>query len=102
MSWVQSMLSDGIDGSVSSKRVVTFTAFVLCATAFISNLFWDTTIESFIFESMSYIAMAGLGSTVVEKFSTRNNYQQSTSINNNSQVRRTLGRSLPEQEDHLI
>jgi len=75
MNWMQSMLSDGTNDSVSSKRVVTFSAFLLCAIAFLANLFAGMTIERFIFESMSYIAIAGLGSTVIEKFSSRNTTQ---------------------------
>lgn len=63
------MLADGTDGSVSSKRVVTSSAFLMCAIAFLSNLFLNMKIEQFLFESMSYIAMAGLGATVAEKFS---------------------------------
>jgi len=69
MSWIKSMFSDGTNGSVSSKRVVTLSAFLLCAIAFLSNLLLDLKIEQFIFESMAYIAMAGLGVTVAEKFS---------------------------------
>jgi hypothetical protein len=46
---IKSMLSDGVNGSVSSKRVVTILAFVLCATGFISNLFWGFKIDQFIY-----------------------------------------------------
>lgn len=62
------MLADGHNGSVSSRRVVTFLAFLLCATAFLSNLFFGYVIDKFLYESMSYIAMTGLGVTVAEKF----------------------------------
>lgn len=65
---LSSLLKDGIDGSLSSKRVVTLIAFLLCSIAFIANLFFGMTMERFIFDSMSYIAMAGLGATVAEKF----------------------------------
>ena len=63
-----SMLADGVDGSVSSKRVVTFIAFLLCATGFLANLFWGSKIDSNIFNSMMYIVIAGLGFTGLEKF----------------------------------
>ena len=63
-----SMLEDGINGSVSSKRVVTFTAFFLCAMGFVSNLFWGFKIDEFIFNAMMYIVIAGLGFTGLEKF----------------------------------
>lgn len=103
------MLQDGIDGSLSSKRVVTLAAFLLCATAFIANLFFGLKIEAFIFDSMSYIAMAGLGATVAEKFSSRDQrtvapqpytlqppppYTQPT-------YPRVHGTPLPRQEDPL-
>lgn len=65
---IKSMLSDGVNGSVSSKRVVTILAFVLCATGFISNLFWGFKIDQFIYDSMMYIVIGGLGFTGLEKF----------------------------------
>jgi len=65
------MLRDSIDGSLSSRRVVTLSAFLLCAIAFVMDLFYNIKMEKFIFDSMSYIAIAGLGATVAEKFSSR-------------------------------
>jgi hypothetical protein len=62
------MLSDGTDDNLSSKRVVTFLAFVLCGIAFIANLFWGLKIDAVLFEGMMYIAIAGLGLTASEKF----------------------------------
>jgi hypothetical protein len=62
------MLSDGINDCVSSKRVVTFLAFLLCATAFVSDLFFGLKIDSGTYESMMYIVIAGLGFTASEKF----------------------------------
>ena len=55
-------------GEVSSKRVVTFLAFVLVMIGFLANLFWDHTIEKFIFTSVMYIVIAGLGIVGAEKF----------------------------------
>jgi hypothetical protein len=65
---IKSMLSDGINGSVSSKRVITFLATFLVALAFVLNLFWDLTVEQFMYDSMMMIVVAGLGTTVAEKF----------------------------------
>lgn len=62
------MLTDGTDEGISSKRVVTLLAFVLCSIAFVSNLFWNLTVDATIFEGMMYIAIAGLGFTASEKF----------------------------------
>lgn len=65
---IRSMLSDGINGSVSSKRVITFLATTLVALAFLLNLFLDLTVEQFMYDSMMMIVVAGLGTTVAEKF----------------------------------
>lgn len=62
------MFQDGHNQSISSKRVVTFLAFLLCGIAFLCNLFFGYKIDQFLYESMSYIAMTGLGVTVAEKF----------------------------------
>lgn len=69
MRWYHSMLTDGTDQGISSKRVVTLLAFLLCAIAFVANLFWNFTIDENIFEGMMYIAIAGLGFTASERFS---------------------------------
>ena len=62
------MLADGVDGSVSSKRVVTFLAFLLCSVGFVANMFWGFKIDEFIYNSMMYIVVGGLGFTGLEKF----------------------------------
>jgi len=59
------MLSE--DYTVSSKRVVTFLAFLLCAGAFIAMVLGHT-IDTKLFDSMMYIVIAGLGFTASEKF----------------------------------
>ena len=69
MKWYHSMLTDGTDENISSKRVVTLLAFVLCATGFLGDLFWDLDVKDAVFEGMMYIAIAGLGFTASEKFS---------------------------------
>lgn len=117
-SMLYNLLQDGKDGSLSSRRVVTFCAFVLCAIAFIANMFFGITIEKFIFDSMSYIAIAGLGATVAEKFAGNssnntymneqqyyNNYQQPTPYQQNNyrnQNRYVRGQPIPQQNDPLI
>ena len=65
------MLSDGINHSVSSKRVVTFLAFILCGTAFVSDLFFGLKMDPKTYESMMYIVIAGLGFTASEKFASK-------------------------------
>lgn len=67
MNWLSSMLSDGHNGSVSSKRVVTFIAFLLCAGAFVADIYGHKMTPQ-VFDSMMYIVIAGLGVTASEKF----------------------------------
>ena len=62
---LQSTVSD--DG-ISSKRVVTFLAFIFCSIAFFANLFFQYKIDTHLFDGMMYIAIAGLGVTVAERF----------------------------------
>jgi hypothetical protein len=66
MGQLKTMLSQ--DPTISSKRVVTFLAFLLCAAAFISMIL-GYHIDSKLFDSMMYIVIAGLGFTASEKFS---------------------------------
>lgn len=103
---ISTMLKDGIDGSMSSKRVVTVLAFTLCTVAFLANLFFGMTIEKFIFDSMSYIAMAGLGATAAEKFTSaervrvEQHYERQREQSQLSSGPR--GRRIPTQQDPLI
>jgi hypothetical protein len=71
MMWMKSMLRDGHDGSVSSKRVITALAFVLCGIAFMVDLFTVYKVNQAAFDSMMYIVIAGLGVTASEKFATK-------------------------------
>jgi hypothetical protein len=51
---------------ISSKRVITVLAFVMMSIGFITNLAFDWTIEQYIYDSMSYIVISGLGFTASE------------------------------------
>ena len=62
------MVADGADGSVSSKRVITTLATTLVALAFLLNLFAGMTVDKNMYDSMMMIVIAGLGTTVAEKF----------------------------------
>jgi len=70
MNALTSMLQDGSNGTISSKRVVTFLAFLLCAGGFVADIL-GYKITPAIFDSMMYIVIAGLGFTASEKFSTK-------------------------------
>ena len=67
MKWLNSMLSDGCNGTVSSKRVVTLLAFIVCAFALIADIYGYKVTPS-LFDSMIYLVIAGLGFTASEKF----------------------------------
>ena len=62
------MLSDGDDDNISSKRLITLLAFVMCSIAFMVDVFTDYEVKSALFDSMMYIVVAGLGFTASEKF----------------------------------
>ncbi len=65
---LRGMLNDTHNDSISSKRVIALAAFVLCAVAFVANLFWSYKVDAFMFDAMIYLAMVGIGATAVEKF----------------------------------
>lgn len=67
MKWLNSMLADSVNGSVSSKRVITLLAFILCAYGFIADVY-GFKVTPALFDSMMYIVIAGLGFTASEKF----------------------------------
>ena len=62
------MLSADGSPAISSKRVITFIAFLLCGAAFISQTWFETKIDLPVFNSLMYIVIAGLGFTASEKF----------------------------------
>ena len=65
---LRSMVADGADGSVSSKRVITTLATFLVALAFLLNMFFGLSVDKNMYDSMMMIVIAGLGTTVAEKF----------------------------------
>ncbi len=72
MNWMSSMLSDGVNGSVSSKRVITLLAVIMCSITFMVDLFTDFETKPYLFDAMMYIVIAGLGFTASEKFAPKN------------------------------
>jgi len=66
---LKSMICDSHDDdAVSSKRVIALLAFIFCSIAFFANLFFDYTVDEYIFQAMSWIVIGAFGSTAVEKF----------------------------------
>ncbi len=69
MQWLVKMLTSEGEAYPSSKRVITFMAFVLIAIGFLSELFLARTVSPTTFEAVMYIVLGGLGFTASEKFS---------------------------------
>ena len=66
--WFSSLLADGTNKTVSSKRFITLAAFLMCSVAFMAELFTEYHVSKEAFDSMMYIVIAGLGFTASEKF----------------------------------
>lgn len=65
--YLHELISDS-NGSPSSKRLIVILCTILMATGYIANLFWDYTVEEFMFNAIMYIVIGGMGITGVEKF----------------------------------
>jgi len=71
LAYLKGIMEDS-DGSPSSKRLVTLLCVFLIAMGFVANLFWDHDVEQFMYDSIMYIVIAGLGIAGAEKFSKKN------------------------------
>ena len=103
MAFFKSMLKDGEDDTWSSKRVITFLAFVFCSIAFFANLFFNMDVKDYMFEGMMVIAIAGLGVTVTERFATKYTsnkpYNPEPHSRETINTRRISGTPLPKIEE---
>jgi hypothetical protein len=68
MQFLARMLSGEGESNPSSKRVITFLAFLLCAIGFIAEMFFEKRVNPTTYEYMMYIVLGGLGFTASEKF----------------------------------
>ena len=68
MSFLIKMLSGEGESNPSSKRVITFLAFLILATGFVAEMFFERKINPQTYEVMMYIVLGGLGFTASEKF----------------------------------
>jgi len=73
MSLLIKMLSGEVENNPSSKRVITFLAFLLLATGFIAEMFFERKVNPSTYETMMYIVIGGLGFTASEKFTKKEN-----------------------------
>jgi hypothetical protein len=65
-----------VENKVSSKRFITLCSFLFMVIGFIADLFFNYTVNEFIYEYMAWIVLGGLGFTASEQFSSRRNKQQ--------------------------
>lgn len=71
MGFLIKMLSGEGENNPSSKRVITFLAFLLLATGFIAEMFFERKVNPSTYETMMYIVIGGLGFTASEKFTSK-------------------------------
>lgn len=74
MKWFEKILTSR--SGLSSKRFITLAAFLLLAIGFLTNLFFDFTVEEFMFNTISYVVFAGLGFTASEMFAGKNSKEE--------------------------
>ena len=71
---IKEMLSDG--GSLSSKRVIAFLAFLVIAVSYFIDQFTEFKITKDLFDSLMWIVIGGMGITGVEKFAPKKDQQE--------------------------
>ena len=62
------MLCGENEANPSSKRVITFLAFLLVATGFLAELFFEKKLNPQTLDVIMYVVLGGLGFTATEKF----------------------------------
>ena len=62
------MLTFSGEQQPSSKRFITFLAFLLLATGFIAELFFEKKLNPQTLDVIMYVVLGGLGFTATEKF----------------------------------
>ena len=71
MNFLVNMLTGEGELKPSSKRVITFLAFLLLATGFVAEMFFEKKVNPTTYEYMTYIVLGGLGFTASEKFTSK-------------------------------
>ena len=71
MNFFTKMLSGEGEENPSSKRVITFLAFLMLSIGFIAELFLEKKVNPTTYEYMMYIVIGGLGFTASEKFTSK-------------------------------
>jgi hypothetical protein len=71
INFIVKMLSGEGEENPSSKRVITFLAFILLATGFIAEVFYEKKLNPQTIDVIMYIVLGGLGFTASEKFTNK-------------------------------
>lgn len=71
MNFIVKMLSGEGENNPSSKRTITFIAFLLIAVGYIAEMFFEKRVNPQTFETLMYIVLGGLGFTTAEKFTNK-------------------------------
>ena len=71
INFIAKMLSGEGENNPSSKRVITFLAFILLAIGFIAELFYEKKLNPQTYDVIMYIVLGGLGFTASEKFTNK-------------------------------
>lgn len=71
MGFLYKMLSGEGENNPSSKRVITFLAFLLIVVGFFAELIFEKRVSPQTFDAISYIVLGGLGFTATEKFTSK-------------------------------
>jgi predicted membrane channel-forming protein YqfA (hemolysin III family) len=72
MGFLVKMLSGENENNPSSKRTITFIAFLLVAIGYIAEMFFGKNVNPQTFEMLMYIVLGGMGFTATEKFTNKN------------------------------
>lgn len=73
MNFLVKMLSGEGEANPSSKRVITFLAFLLIVVGFFAELIYEKRVSPQTFDAITYIVLGGLGFTASEKFIKKEN-----------------------------
>lgn len=71
INFIVKMLSGEGESNPSSKRVITFLAFILLAVGFIAEVFFEKKLNPQTYDVIMYIVLGGLGFTASEKFTNK-------------------------------
>jgi hypothetical protein len=71
MNFLVKMLSGEGEDNPSSKRTITFLAFLLIAAGYVAEVFFEKRVNPETFNAVMYIVLGGLGFTTAEKFTNK-------------------------------